>query len=256
MFKDGGATLGSGTVNSLTGKATFSTAALSIGGSPHSITAQYGGDGNNAVSASAALTQTVSQASTTTTVVSDANPASFGQTVTFTATVGPVAPGAGTPGGSVQFVDGSTDIGAPQALSGGTASLSTSALSTGSHQITAVYQGSANFAGSTSAVLPQTVVAATSTTITNSAALATPSNAGDPVTVQFSVSAAPGAGTPTGSVTVTFDSGGSCMASVADGQCAATPVGAATTVHVSATYTPDTGDFAGSTSSSVDHPIN
>jgi VCBS repeat-containing protein len=75
--------------------------------------------------------------------------------VTFTATVTPLS-GSGNPTGQVHFFDGSTQIGTDN-LSGGTASISKSDLSGGGHSITAVYDGSSAFAGSTSAVLTQTV---------------------------------------------------------------------------------------------------
>jgi len=71
--------------------------------------------------------------------------------VTFTASV---APSAAT--GTVQFFDGSASLGTAT-LSGGVASVSTATLTAGSHSITAKYSGDANFAGSTSAVLTQTV---------------------------------------------------------------------------------------------------
>ncbi len=54
-FKDGATTLGVGTFSG--GVATYSTAALALGS--HSITAEYGGDGNFAVSLSTALVQKV-----------------------------------------------------------------------------------------------------------------------------------------------------------------------------------------------------
>ena len=55
-FKDGSTVLGSGTLNS-SGVASFATSSLAGGG--QSITAAYGGDGNDLSSSSAALTQTV-----------------------------------------------------------------------------------------------------------------------------------------------------------------------------------------------------
>lgn len=99
---------------------------------------------------------TISKGSSTTGVVSSANPSVFAQSVTLTATVAPVAPATGTPGGSVEFFDGSTSLGTV-ALAGGVASLSTSTLSVGSHSITAVYGGNTDFNGSTSTVLTQVV---------------------------------------------------------------------------------------------------
>jgi Bacterial Ig-like domain (group 3) len=102
------------------------------------------------------LTQTVKQASTTTSVVSSANPSVAGQAVTFTATVSPVSPGSGTPTGTATFMDGSTTLGTA-VLSGGTASFTTSALAVGTHSIKVVYSGDANFKTSTSSVLSQVV---------------------------------------------------------------------------------------------------
>ncbi|WP_372498370.1 Ig-like domain-containing protein [Streptomyces marispadix] len=67
----------------------------------------------------------------------------FGQTVTFTATVSPVPPGAGTPSGTVIFtVDGTTTLIATLDTSG-TATVSTDALAAGSHTIEAAYAGRA-----------------------------------------------------------------------------------------------------------------
>jgi len=96
---------------------------------------------------------------TTTTVTSNQNPSSFGSPVTFTATV---SRGSSTTAltGTVIFKDGATQIGtaAVNLVSGAyKATLTTSSLTTGSHSITAVYSGDANFNSSTSAVLTQVV---------------------------------------------------------------------------------------------------
>jgi hypothetical protein len=61
-----------------------------------------------------------------------------------------------TPKGTVSFLDGSTTLGTG-AIAAGKATFSTSSLSTGSHNITAVYQESADVAGSTSPLLIQAV---------------------------------------------------------------------------------------------------
>jgi hypothetical protein len=128
-------------------------------------------------------------ARTSTTVTSSLNPSTHGTPVTFTATVKSTAvvnttgkritatatdpkgntsefsacisvtqtaPTSGTPTGSVTFKDGTTVLGA-KTLSSGKATLTTSALAVGNHSITAVYGGNADFAGSTSKVLIQTV---------------------------------------------------------------------------------------------------
>jgi hypothetical protein len=115
-FKDGATTLGIGSLNG-SGQATFSTGALSAG--DHSITAVYGGDLLYNPSTSSVLTQTVNQASSTTSVSSSANPSSFGQSVTFTATV----TGSGATG-TVTFKDGATTLGTGT-LSSGTATFAT-----------------------------------------------------------------------------------------------------------------------------------
>src|SRR4029450_3163193 len=91
--------LPTGTANSKT--ATCSTASLSAG--PHSIVAPYSGDAANNASGSAALSQVVKTASTTS-LASSANPSAVGANVTFTATVTGSAPT-----GSVAFkADGMT----------------------------------------------------------------------------------------------------------------------------------------------------
>src|SRR5206468_5412687 len=80
----------------------------------------------------------------------------FGQAVTFTATLSALAPGAGTPDGSIQFKDGGLNLGAAKPLSGGAATLTVSSLGGGDHNITAVFAGDDNFNGS-SGGLTQTV---------------------------------------------------------------------------------------------------
>ena len=175
---------------------------------PHQITAVYSGDSKFATSTSTAVPQTVSPATTKTTVpTSSANPSSFGQAVTFTATVKAVAPGSGTPTGSVTFMDGSATLGTAP-LSGGSASYMTSALplAGGPHSITAVYGGDGNFTTSTSAALTQKVNKDATTTSLMSSASSTID--GQSVTFTATVSATGlGSGTPTPSGTVKFYDG-------------------------------------------------
>lgn len=152
-FKSGATTLGTGTLDG-SGVATFTTSTLAVGSA--SITAVYGGSGNFHGSTSAAFAQTVNQDGTTSTVVSSQNPSKNRKPVKFTATVTVNAPGKGTPTGTVTFKDGSTTLGTGS-LTSGKATFNASGLTTGTHNITAVYGGSTNFATSTSAVLIQTV---------------------------------------------------------------------------------------------------
>ena len=88
-------------------------------------------------------------ASTTTGVSSSVNPSTSGQSVTFTATVSDTS--GGVPTGSVEFYDGSTDLGPGSALSGSgnsaTSTFTTSTLTAGSHSISAVYTPTRGFCG-------------------------------------------------------------------------------------------------------------
>jgi Bacterial Ig-like domain (group 3)/Autotransporter beta-domain len=150
-FKDGAATLGTGTLNG-SGQATLTTSSLSVGS--HTITAEYGGDSNHSASTSPPLTQVVNQSSTTVTLASSLNPSEFGQAVTFTATV---SDSGGTPTGTVTFKDGATVLGTTALNGSALATFTTSSLTVGTHPITATYNGDGSFAASTSAVLVQSV---------------------------------------------------------------------------------------------------
>ncbi len=92
-FFDGATMIGPGTLAAGIGAsttATFSTAALAAG--THAITAEYMGDSESGTSTSTALSQVVNPATTRRQVVtSSINPSKFGQLVTFTDTVTPVA---------------------------------------------------------------------------------------------------------------------------------------------------------------------
>ena len=191
-FYNGSAVMG--TVNLSGGLAHLSASGL--GGGAHTITAVYSGS-TIYLASSGAMTQTVNPAPSATKVVSSLNPSTYGQAVTFTATV---TSGQGTPGGSVTFKEGTTVLGS-KTLAGGTASLTTSAIGGGTHPITAVYNGSANFATSTSPAISQVVKkAGTASTVTSSL---NPSSYHQAVT--FTAKVTSGAGTPAG--TVTFKDG-------------------------------------------------
>ena len=72
-------------------------------------------------------------------------------------TLGAVAPGAGTPVGTVNFrIDGS--IAGSGTLSGGAASFTTSNLAHGSHTVVAEYAGNLNFVGTTNSLTPDQVI--------------------------------------------------------------------------------------------------
>ncbi len=179
-----------------------------------------------------------------TAVVSSVNPSTFGQSVTFTATVSaaapppvlpttapvagrPIAAAASAPvtvipTGTVTFLDGSNPIGTGT-LSGGVATFATSTLVVGNHPITASYGGDGNFNSSTGSLTgnPQVVVKAAQTITFTSAPPPNPvaegtytvtATASSGLTVAFSIDAASTANTCTiaGSV-VSFTGTGNCI---------------------------------------------
>jgi hypothetical protein len=90
--------------------------------------------------------------STTTLVVSPVSPSTYTQSVTLTATV--ASAGSATPTGTVQFKDGSVNLGSPVAISSGAANLSTATLVPGNHSLAAVYSGDGATQASASASAP------------------------------------------------------------------------------------------------------
>jgi hypothetical protein len=116
------------------------------------------------------------------------NPSTYGESVTFTATVSP----AGATG-TVTFMDGVTTLGSAALNANGVATFSTAALSAGTHSITAAYNGDSSYSGSTSPALSQSVVkAGTTTTLTSSR---NPSNPSQSVTFKAAVSPSTATGT-------------------------------------------------------------
>ncbi|MCU1296130.1 MAG: Kelch motif [Acidobacteriaceae bacterium] len=139
---------------------------------------------------------------TTTTVTSSLNPSTFGQPVTFTATV---TSQAGTPTGNVIFYDGACGV---NALSGplplnasGAAGFSTSALNGGNHTISACFAHSGIFLDSSGSVSQQVNQAIPTVTFRGAPASAEFGS-------QFSVSA-----TTNASTTPTITASGACTIS-------------------------------------------
>ncbi|MBK6590660.1 MAG: Ig-like domain repeat protein [Acidobacteria bacterium] len=147
---------------------------------------------------------TVTSVGTSTTVGSSVNPSVSGQSVTFTATVAPTS-GSNTPTGTVQFsIDGSP-VGSPVALSGGTASFTTSSLSVGNHPVGVSYGGNPGFNPSSGSLAGgQTVNKANSATVVSTSP--NPSDFGQTVTLTANISAAaPGSDVPSGTVQFAID---------------------------------------------------
>src|ERR1019366_2990163 len=92
----------------------------------------------------------------------------------------------GVPTGSVTVLDGTTSL-AVVPLSAGSASLSTSALGSGSHSLSAVYSGDANFLGGTSAAAVVTIGAGADFTLAATGATSQSVPAGSAATFNFAV---------------------------------------------------------------------
>lgn len=250
-FKEGTTVLGTATLGA-GGVATLTTSTL--GTASHDIVAIYSGSPNYATSTSASLAQVVSAASTTTTLVASNNPAAVGAPVSFTATVAPVAPGAGTPSGSVTFKEGTTVLGTGT-LTGGVATFTTSTLPIGTHEIIANYPASTNFGASASATLTESIAALATTATLVSA----PNPSKVKATVLLTATLTGDGGIPGGDVTfrdTTGADGGTTLGSAGlDGGVATLSV---TTLDVgthalSAQYTGDTA--FGATVAAVSHVV-
>jgi len=147
-FKEGAAVLAGPLSISGTGQASFTTSTLAAG--THNISAIYSGTATYATS-TGSISQVVAKIPTTTVVVSSKNPSNSGQSVTFTATV--KSNGRAVTTGKVMFKDGSTNLPGPVAVNGnGTATITVSNLSTGNHQITAIYGPTDTYESSTGTV--------------------------------------------------------------------------------------------------------
>jgi hypothetical protein len=226
FFLDGTTQLGTGDLSG--GIATFTTSTLAVTPGdftsptftpvPDKITARYGGTATFTSSLSNEVDQIVDPAQATTTLVSNANPSVFGQLVTFTATVAAVAPGGGTPSGTVAFTIDPTAA-SPTVLTGtlvaGVATVSTSTLSVGTHSVVANYVGDSSLSvqnyrtAGNSTTLTQ-IVNQADTTVTLTSDI-NPSNFGNTIILKATVTpTSPGAGNPatdTSPGTVTFMDG-------------------------------------------------
>ncbi|MFN8040949.1 MAG: Ig-like domain-containing protein [Acidimicrobiales bacterium] len=241
VFTSGATTLGSAALDAA-GVATLTDATLDVGS--HPITATFAG-GSSFGGSSGGTTQVVNQAATSLALAGSPNPSVHGQSVTVTATVTATAPGAGTPTGTVSFFDGATPLGSASLDGSGVASLPVGGLTTGSHSISATYAGATRYvvsAGSATQVVdpsPTAVAVSSAPTVT-----------GQGISVTATVSpVAPGAGTPSGTVTVregaTVLGTGTLTAGAATVAIAALPVGAHT---LTVDYAGD-ADFVASTGS-------
>jgi hypothetical protein len=144
-----------GTVNLTNGSAQLIVSSLPAG--VYRITADYSGDANYAPSRSGVKFQTVNQTTTSAALTVNSQQTTFGELVTFTATVTPSITGPLSPTGTVTFLDRAIEIATVPVNASGVAVFSSDTLGTGVRYVTARYNGDANFVTSTSNQIIQLV---------------------------------------------------------------------------------------------------
>jgi hypothetical protein len=202
QFYDGDSLIGDASLSA--GVATLHTTELGVGS--HTINAFYRGD-TNFIGTDASTGHTVIRAASHTTLGSSPNPSVFGQEVALTA---PVEPSGAT--GTVTFFDSGAPLGTAAAEGGdaNAATFKTSSLAVGSHPLSASYGGNGNYNESATTTPYAHVVNRANTTSTLAPASAT-IDFGSSARLTMNVgAAAPGAGTPTGSATLS--EGGTALA--------------------------------------------
>lgn len=154
---DGPTQIGSGTTSSSSTSVIISTLNAGL----HSISAVYLGDGNYTASTSNTLAQTVQPAFTTTALNSTLVAGSVVLSASVRSAYGP-APN----GEIVTFKDGTKTLNSTKVESG-VATYTSAALASGTHKITATYQGDTNLIQSTSQVLTLVNGVATNGTVSS-----------------------------------------------------------------------------------------
>ena len=260
VFSADGSLLPSGTVAITGGAASYTTALLAAGS--HIITATYSGDASDTAATSNALTEVVTSATSTTMLATSNANVPLTTPVTFTATV--AGNNSSIPTGNVIFKDGSASIGTMALNSGGVASFTTSMLTTGTHSVTAAYQGDQDYASSVSSALTETVSKiATSAAVVSSA---NPADAGAAVNFTVTITAASST-TPNAAITgpVSLMDGNTVVGTGTLSPLGTGPATASAVISVSslsigshaitAVYAGDT-DYVGSTSGAVSEVIS
>ncbi|MDV8069884.1 Ig-like domain-containing protein [Rhodococcus sp. IEGM 1366] len=239
-FFDAGSTIGTGTLAN--GVATLTWTPTGV--RTHTVTAKYLGNTKVATSTSSAVDVVVSEADkSTATTITGPTTADAGESVTLEASVSPVPVG-----GTVQFKDGTTDLGSAVTVdANGKASL-TDSYAAGEHSIVAVYSGSGLYQTSTSTphtltVAPVVVEQSTTTTLVG------PSSASTGEELSFTATVSTGAA----GGTVQFREGARDMSSPipvdALGKATITPTfNDAGEYNITAVFS-GSGNFLGSTSS-------
>lgn len=199
-----------------------------------------GGTGNDVT-----ITVLGPSVTTATTLAATPNPAHALEAVALTATV---TASSGTPSGNVFYFDQESLLGSAP-LVAGIATMTTSSLAPGAHNLTATFVPTTNGVyGSTSAVVVETVTALPTSTALS--ARPRPTVLGAKTTLTASVTSA--AGTPSGTVTFYDDTTALATQPIAGGTAAAVVGPLARGLHsLTARFTPDTATYVASTSPPV-----
>ncbi|MCX5041895.1 Ig-like domain-containing protein [Aldersonia sp. NBC_00410] len=198
QFFDGGTPIGA-PVDAIGGTATLSQAFATAGS--HSITASFSGAPGFVASAAPAANVEVSDPApvdvATTTTLSVPATADTGASVNLTATVSPAPTG-----GTVQFFDGATPLGAPIDAIGGTATLSQAFATAGSHSITASFSGAPGFVASSAPAATVAVTVSAPLDVATTTTLSVPATADTGASVNLTATVSPA---PTGGTVQFFD---------------------------------------------------
>jgi sugar lactone lactonase YvrE len=178
QFLDGATVISAGILSG--GTTSFSTSSLALG--PHSLTAVYSGDAQNAGSTSSVLSQAVQQGAGLTMTLTPSTVIA-GQPVTIAAQVNAAATG------TVKFTDGSTLLSTVPVVAGAASYSAT--FTAGLHLITVTYSGD-NYYMSSSSGVNQPVLAVSSVALVSSGSPSTP---GQSVTFTATVTPATATGT-------------------------------------------------------------
>jgi hypothetical protein len=181
-FSDATGPLAGGVVALVAGVATFPVPGPLPGGTSI-FSASYGGDPDFTTSTSPSISQLVKPVTPTAFNVSQAGPASYGQTVGLLATVGPTPTGGKAPGGSVTFVESAT-LGTSSVVDG--VAVLGVALPGGTHLVGASYSGDANY-GPTTLAAPAAVFVSAASDVAAMSSSANASTFGQSVTFGMQV---------------------------------------------------------------------
>ena len=236
------------TVSATVLAASCTTSTLPVGS--YTVSASYTGDTTYATASStpASAALTVSKATPTLTLTPPTNPSNVGQSISFSANLGPT-PFAIAPSGAITFTV--TNTGTNTAVAGAcssttvnagtlTASCSTSTLAAGIYSISASYSGDTNYAGADSTTATQTVNKLSDTlTLSSSGTTSTVNQS-----VTFTAALGPTPFTPAPSGTISFTVKNTGTNATVPGICSSTTVTSTTLTASCATSALPVGSYS------------